>query len=234
MMVSFLSGFKQSQFFEFLGIILPFLPSIVKYKSQKPTIMKTQLITRGSIIVAVIVIFVAMLATSCSSLTATADYDKNLDFTQFKTASFYGWAKESDSILNRFDKERIENATTNEFQKRGYEFVGAKSDIVVSLFVVVDKKTSRTAYTNHYGMGGYYGYYGYGWGPRYGGSTTTIQDVEYAEGTIIIDVFDGKTKELIWQGVASDVISENPQTRDRQVPYIIRRLMSNYPVKVNG
>jgi hypothetical protein len=44
----------------------------------------------------------------------------------------------------------------------GNYLVKNNGDMVVSLFVVVDQKTSTTAYTNHYGMGGY------GYGPRWG------------------------------------------------------------------
>lgn len=169
-----------------------------------------------------------MLISSCSSLNIVADYDKEVDFTQHETVSFYGWTDESDSAINRFDKERIENAAFSEFKERGYEIVDENSDLVVSLFVVIDKKTSKTAYSNHYGMGGYYGRYYYGYGPMH--YSTTIQEIEYTEGTIIIDVFDAKTKQLIWQGVGSDVINEKPQNRDRQIPYIIKGIMSKYPV----
>ena len=96
-----------------------------------------------------------LLLVSCSSLKVTSDYDKDADFSQYKTYEYYGWAEESDKILNRFDKERIEQAFGAEFAKRGLKYVKGNGDLVVSLFVVVDQKTSTTAYTDHYGMGGY-------------------------------------------------------------------------------
>jgi hypothetical protein len=67
----------------------------------------------------------------------------------YKTFEYYDWADNSDKILNRFDKERIEEAFGDEFAKRGMKLVESNGDAVVSLFVVVDMKTSRTAYTTH-------------------------------------------------------------------------------------
>ena len=54
---------------------------------------------------------------ACSSLTVTSDYDKEADFTKYKTLEYYGWAEESDKILNRFERERIEKAIGDEFEK---------------------------------------------------------------------------------------------------------------------
>ena len=141
-----------------------------------------------------------VLASSCTGIKVTSDYDGTVDFTKYKTFEYYGWAEESDKILNRFDKERLEKAFGAEFAKRGLQYVQSDGDMVVSLFVVVDQKTSTTAYTNNYGMGGYG--YGAGWG-WYGGygamgmgqSTTTYSEKDYLEGTLVVDVFDKARQE---------------------------------------
>lgn len=190
--------------------------------------MNSKKLRRMSLIMAAFTLTTAFMLSSCSNLKVVADYDGTVDFSRYKTVSFYGWSEETDKNINRFDRERIENATRHEFEQRGYKFVEDGSDIVVSLFVVVDKKTGKTAYTNHYGTGGYYGYYGYGYGMR--SSTTTIQEYEYAEGTIIIDVFDTKTKRLVWQGTGTGIVDEVPQARDRKIPVVINKIMSKYPM----
>ena len=43
-----------------------------------------------------------LILNSCSSLSVTTDSDKTVDFTKFKTFSYYGWADNSDKILNQF------------------------------------------------------------------------------------------------------------------------------------
>ena len=177
----------------------------------------------------------AMVAiSSCSSIKITSDKDGSVDFDQHSTLSYYGWQEESDKILNRFEKERIEQAFGEEFRKRGFSLVERDGDIIVSLFIVVDQKTGTTAYTNHYGAGGPYGYYGgygygAGWGWGMGYSSTSYHEYEYNVGTLVCDVFDSKTKKLIWQGVVSGEIDENPKTRERNTPRVVKELMKRYP-----
>jgi hypothetical protein len=168
---------------------------------------------------------------SCSSLKVTADYDQSVDFTQYKTFEYYGWAKESDKLLNDLDKKRIEDAFANEFYKRGLTYVESGGDLVVTLFIVVEEKTQTTANTSHYGgyYGGYYGYGpGYGWGPSY--SSTTVSTYDYQVGTLVCDVFDKQKEQLIWEGIASKTIDDNPQKREKNIPYAVAALMKKYPV----
>ena len=183
-----------------------------------------------------IVIITAIIFVSCSSIKITSDRDGDVDFTKFSTLSYYGWQEESDRILSRFDKERIEQAFADEFAKRGVSVVEKNGDIIVSLYIVVDQRTGTTAYTNHYGAGGPYGYYGgfgygAGWGWGMGYSTTSYQDYEYQVGTLVCDVFDYDTKKLIWQGVVSGEIDQNLKTRERNIPRVVKELMKRYPVK---
>lgn len=180
-------------------------------------------------------IILALIAfSSCSSIKITSDKDGSADFDGHTTLSYYGWQEESDKILTRFEKERIEQAFGDEFKKRGFSLVERDGDIVVSLFIVVDQKKGATAYTNHYGGGGPYGYYGgygygAGWGWGMGYSSTSYNEYEYFVGTLVCDVFDSKTKQLIWQGVVSGEIDDNPKTRERNTPRIVKELMKRYP-----
>lgn len=181
---------------------------------------------------------IVLLLTACSGVKVVTDYDKSIDFSQYKTFEYYGWAEESDKILNRFDKERIESSFGEEFKKRGLEYVEENGDMVVVLFIVVEKKTQKTANTTSmggaYGGGGYYGGYygygpGYGWGTGY--STTTISEYDYNVGTLVVDVFDAKEQKLIWEGIGTKTVDENPQTREKKIPKTVASIMLQYPVK---
>ncbi len=176
----------------------------------------------------------------CSSITVVSDYDKTIDFTQFKTFEYYGWADNSDRILTPFDKERIEKAFGDEFRKRGLTYVKEGGDLVVALYIVTEKKSETTAHTSGMGYGGGYGgYYGYGpgwgWGGGYGGmgmasSTTTYSTYDYVVGTLVVDVFDKAGEKLIWESVGSGTVDDNPQTRDDSTPKTVAKIMAPYPV----
>lgn len=163
--------------------------------------------------------------------TIHADYDKAVDFTKYKDFYYLGWAEETTQMLNELDKDRIEEAFGNEFTSRGVEFVGKdEADAAVLLYIVVNQKTSTTAYTNHYGGMGYgYGYPGWGWGG--GMSSTTYSENDYLVGTMVVDIYDVETKKLIWQGVSSGTVSENPKKRAANIPKVARAVMAKYPVK---
>ncbi len=180
-----------------------------------------------------LIIFIGVLFASCSSVKIKSDYDKTIDFSQYKTLEYYGWAQDSDKILNRFDKERIEEAAGSEFKKRGMEFVESGGDLVVALFIVTQDKTQVTATTT--GYGGYGGRYGYGPGWGYGGgmasSTTTYNEYDYTVGTLAISVYDAKEEHLIWEGIAEGTINDNPQKREKSIPTTIAKIMATYPVK---
>ncbi len=180
----------------------------------------------------------------CSSVTVVSDYDKTVDFTQFKTFEYYGWSDSSDKLLTPFDKERIEKAFGVEFRKRDLTYVKEGGDLVVALYIVTQKKTETTANTTSMGYGGYGGgyggYYGYGpgwgWGGGYGGmgmgnSTTTYSTYDYTVGTLVIDVFDKSAKKLIWESAGSGTIDDKPETRDDSVPKAVAKIMAQYPVE---
>lgn len=183
-------------------------------------------------IVLLMAIFIAAIFTGCSSIKVTYDYDKSVDFSKYRTYEYYGWAKESDKVMNELDKKRIEGAFASEFAKRGLTYVESGGDLVVSLFIVVQQKTGVTYTTDTYGgyYGGYYGRGpGWGWGPTY--STTTAHEYDYNVGTLVIDVFDKKSEQLIFEGIGQKTLDNNPNSKDRNVQKAVAEIMWNFPVK---
>jgi len=168
--------------------------------------------------------------TSCSTVKVVADVDKTVDFSVYETYSFLGWQDDSGRLLTDFDKKRVKKAFVSEFEARGMTFVEENGDMDVSLFFVVDQKTSTTAYTNYYG-GGYGSYHRYrgGWG--YGHATTSYSESDYLEGTLVMDVFDSKSMDQVWQGIATATIAENPARREKTIPAKIGALMKKFPVQ---
>lgn len=161
-----------------------------------------------------------------------SDYDKNADFTTYKTYTFSGWQKDSDKKLNDFDKKRITDALISEFDKRGMKFIAEGSaDANIALYVVIEKKTSTTAYTNYVGGMGYRGRWGWGMGSGY--ATTNYSESDYNEGTLVIDMYDKDSKDLVWQGVLTTAINDKAKKREKTIPKKIAKLMKEYPIKAS-
>lgn len=170
---------------------------------------------------------------SCDSLKVTHDYDKTVDFTKYKTFEFYGWTENSNQYIPPNDQVLIEDAFANEFYKRGLSIDMDGADLIISLFIVTERKTEQTAHTTGYGGGyGYGGYHGYGPGYGWGGgySSTYVTTTNYAVGTLIVSVFDKKEERLIWEGTANKEIEKDPNRRIKTIPYVVSKIMATYPV----
>lgn len=174
---------------------------------------------------------IALLSTQVQAQKITTDFDKDADFSKHKSITFLGWQDGSEKLLNDLDKERMRNAFTAEFKARGMENGGEDADLAITLYLVLEQKTSTTAYTNYYGGGGYgrYGRGGWGWGN--GSSSTTYSESDYIKGTLVMDVYDNNTNQLIWQGVASGTVKENPKKREKSIPKSVSKLMKKFPIQ---
>ena len=179
-----------------------------------------------------------MSLSGCSGIKYMVDLDDSIDFTKYKTFQYYGWAEESNKLLNQLEQQRIETAFGAELNKRGLEYTEENGDLMVTLFIVTEQKTKTTATTTQTGgYGGYgYGYGGYyGHGPSYGwgGGTahTTYNEYDYTLGTLVIDIYDTKEKRLVWESIARGETHENPKGQAERVNKLVARMMLEYPVK---
>jgi hypothetical protein len=69
-------------------------------------------------------------------------------------------------------------------------------------------------------------------GDRAHGTYTTISDIQpYSEGTLLIDVVDAASKQLVWQ--ASAITEVDPgmdaEARDRHIRQIVRAMLAPFP-----
>lgn len=184
--------------------------------------MQLKLYKMKKLVIPVLLLFLY----SCSSITVTADYDKDVDFSAYKTFSLMKWRNDNSLLVNDFDKKRLEDAVKFEMGSRGYSFVEIGGGLAVSVFIVLEDKTDYTSYTDYYGG---YGYgYGRPWG--YGPGRTTISEYDYTQGTLIFNVFDAAKKKLVWQGTAIGEVNKNPQRRESSIPKTVGEVFMKYPI----
>jgi hypothetical protein len=170
-------------------------------------------------------------STSLVAQKVTIEFDKDTDFTKYKSVSFLGWQEGAGQALNDFDKKRVMDAFKAELEERNLQIVKSSGDIAIALYIVVQQKTSTTAYTNYYGGGAGRGYRRGGrggWGGGY--ATTTYSESDYLQGTLVMDVFDGESKDQIWQAVASKTINEKPEKREKSIPKGVKKIMKKFPI----
>jgi hypothetical protein len=73
---------------------------------------------------------------------------------------------------------------------------------------------------------------GWGYNPFGMGMDTSISEVyHYREGSIVLEVVDSKTNQLIWRAVADGALSGlgDPQDADEQVGQAVKAMLSRFP-----
>jgi hypothetical protein len=172
-------------------------------------------------------------AISLTSLSQVSyDYDKSVDFSKYKTYSFLGWQKDSDTLMNQLDKQRMLDAFKNEFESRGLQYVDNGGEMMLSLYLVIKEEKQVEAYTNYTGGYGGVGRWGYGYGGVVGGTAnTTYSTYNYQEGTLVMDCYDEASKKLIYQGVYKGEVEAKAQKRDKTIPKHVSQLLKNFPIK---
>ena len=183
----------------------------------------------------IVVLALGFLLQNCSSVKVISDKDPSVDFSEFKTYEFYGWADNSDTKLTRFDKQRIEQAFAAEARKRGLNKVESNGDIIVTLNVAGQVKTQQTANTTTMATGRRAGMQrrgmrspGWGWGTAH--STTVITERQYLEGSLLVEAYDPDDKLLVWQAMGTKTVNEDPKKRAADIPKKVAAIMNEYPV----
>ena len=164
---------------------------------------------------------------SCEpSLKVSQDYDKAVNFGQYKTFSLYHDINIHDAV-SQLNQDRIINAIKSEMTKKGYQENTTSPDLLVNAVAILQDRTDVTANTNNYGYGGYYRpYY---WGGSMGSSTTTYNTRHYKDGSLIIDLVDANTKKLVWQGTGNKEIDKPSKNPDETIPKAIASIMEGFP-----
>jgi hypothetical protein len=147
------------------------------------------------------------------------DYDRAADFAQYKT---YSWehVRTKDPLF----VDRIKNAVDAALSARGWTQVESGGDVsIVAIQMTTNQETLNTFYN---GFGG-----GWGW-RRFGGGgigeATTTAEI-YKVGTLVIDLFDAKTKKLLWRGSSSDTLSNNSDKNIKNLGKGVEKMFKQFP-----
>ncbi|PWI31696.1 DUF4136 domain-containing protein [Flavobacteriaceae bacterium LYZ1037] len=167
---------------------------------------------------AVLIIFTVSLF-SCVSVNVASDYDRQANFSEFKTFAFYKTGIDKAEI-NDLDKRRILRAIESEMLAKGFT-KSETPDLLVSIFT---KSREKVNVQNS----GFYPYgYGWGWSPYYWGNYNTV--TTSTEGILYVDLIDANKKELVWQGVGTGYLSKNINKKEERIKEFVAAIMAKYP-----
>lgn len=159
---------------------------------------------------------------SCSSVRVATDYDKEQDFTNYRTFAFYKPGIDAAEISD-LDKKRILRAIESELKNKGMVKTDNPS-LLVSIFT--ESRENVNIYQNNFGYG--WGWDPYFWGP--GGFNSVSTNVE---GTLFIDFIDASKNELVWQGLGTGILSLDMDKKEKKINQIVAKILEEYPPELN-
>ncbi len=149
-------------------------------------------------ITGVIVLVSALLCTVAHAQKTSAGYDKNVDFSKYKTFAF-----DKDGARNPFVNTMIVEAVERELTSRGLTKVDTDPNLRV-VYLAASGPNLQVASLPFYQVVN----------PAYsglvGGASMAMWDV--TTGTLVIDLFDVKTDRVVFRGTATDVLQRAPST----------------------
>ena len=163
---------------------------------------------------------------ACSGIRVSTDYDPSADFSNLGS---YAWFDERSGVqgdrpdVSSLLDRRIRSAVDGELSQKGIESVDKNSaKMLVSYHLGVESKLDVNTMDTGYG----YGRYG-----RYSSIGTTTTVTEYQEGTLLIDVIDPVSKQLIWRGSGQARVREwsTPEDREKRIHEAVKEILAEFP-----
>src|SRR5947209_1949977 len=163
-----------------------------------------------------------LFAGKLSAQQVKTDYDRNANFTKYKT---YSWAqvKTKDAL----DVDRIKSAVNAALAAKGWTQVDSGGD--VSIMAMEITRNEQTLNTFYDGFGGGWGWRRFG-GGGFGDATTTTEN--YKVGTLVVDLFDASSRNLIWRGSASDTLSDKSEKNIKNLDKGVQKMFDRFPPDV--
>jgi hypothetical protein len=168
-----------------------------------------------------------------------SDYDKTVDFSQYKTYDFFPNAGPGTGEYQSLFSKYVKDAVIKEMEARGYTRSN-NPDLLLNFNANLQDKTKVTTSPamGGYGYGGmgYYGYRGGCYDPWMGyGYAQETHVSQYTEGTFNIDIVDAKQKRLVWETVGVGRVTDKAlENLEQTIQEAVPKYFASYPFRAGS
>ena len=143
------------------------------------------------------------------------NYNRDANFADYKS---FMWINEPSTPKDPLIAHRIVESINAQFTQKGFEHV-RDADLAVSVNVASQEKQTLERF--------YAGFENWFWDLGVGPPTAKVET--YAEGTIVVDLFDAHTKTVIWRGPAVMEVSDQREKVAHEAEIAIQKLFKDFP-----
>lgn len=163
-------------------------------------------------------LFLAVLSAACSTMTVRTDHDLQEDFGSYSSFALFerpGKRPRGPQMSEIVDRRIVSSMNADLLGKGFTPTTPRDADFLITFYTAIRKRVVVNG-------GGWYGCCG----PFWGGGVTWFNS--YPEGTLVIDVIDRKSRELVWRGVGTGAFSKmNPS--EEKVDKKVARILQTFP-----
>jgi len=164
----------------------------------------------------------------CAGQHVTTDYSPVAGFTQYRS---FAIVSHPDSASHQLLDDRVRSAVEVQLKQQGLTETERDSADLYAGYGIVDRR-HKEVYTTGTGWGwGGWGWRSYRWGVAW--PVDLQRSVEtYTDGTVVVCLVDAKTKHVVWQGEAADVVRlpvGDPAKATRSVDQAVAKMFAKYP-----
>jgi uncharacterized protein DUF4136 len=141
------------------------------------------------------------------------DSDPAAPFATYKT---YAWVQGTPAP-NPLNEDRLHMSIDARLAGRGLRMNTSDPDVVVTTHVTTKERQELVAS-------------GFGYGPWWGGGYGTANVETYVEGTLVVDLYDGHTKKMVWRGVATATASDRPTKNASKINKALDKMFERLPI----
>ncbi len=177
-------------------------------------------------------VLVLVVLLGCSSMRVYTDFDPSTDFSAYSTYAWFPEPKEATGnfrLDNPILHRRVRDAIDQQLRMAGHEEVATEAaSFLITYHVTIERRQSVTS------TGGYVGG-GYCPGGYCGGAVvgSDVHVTDYDQGTLVLDILDAESRELVWRGAAEDWLDPeiSPAKREKRINKAYQLILQRFPPK---
>ncbi len=171
----------------------------------------------------------ALSVTACATIPVSQDFERGFDFSGLQTFAFVADTGGETSVAadNELIDRRIRRAIERHLAGRGFRPVDpARADFLVRYDLAIEQRVRGSGLSTGFG-------FGLSSGGRFGsiGIGTGTQIETYERGTLIIDVIEGTSGDMVWRGVSAQALHRlsDPQRPAERINATVDKILTQFP-----
>jgi len=180
-------------------------------------------------------IYAAVIILMVSGLSACTSYDyyvaglNRTNLSRYRTFAWMPMPRNSDKTnTNIVADAKIKDAATAALTNKGLTLNQRQPDLLVSYSTIVGTGVRTYYYPNYgsiypgygfgFGWGGFYRPYYYAYGAPFAYGGMVVDQEHYKEGTLIIDLIDRNSRQVVWRGYGVGEVHRNHEKDIEELP----------------